>query len=192
VDGAPAFDPGEPYAMADLARALSALTAAGKDFLEALPLGSFFTPQGDRWSPAEHARHLVKSSRPLASAFRLPRFIPRLLYGPPHPSRTYSALRADYRKLLAAGGQAGRFAPSPEGSPKDAALRREQILSSWVAVNGRVAGAVSSWSEQHADGACLPHPLLGALTIREMAAFTVYHTVHHLSLVRERAADPPR
>jgi hypothetical protein len=40
------------------------------------------------------------------------------------------------------------------------------------------------WDEARAARACLPHPLLGPLTIREMAAFTVYHTVHHLELVR--------
>ncbi len=181
------FDPGRPQTVAEVQAALRAMTAEGRAWLSALPLPVFFAPQGDRWSPAEHARHLAKSARPLVMAFRLPRVVPRLLFGAPHPSRTYEKLRADYHGKLAAGGQAGKFAPSREDVAGGNEARRAAILDEWTGASETVAAAFGSWSEDAADGACLPHPLLGPLTVREMGMFTVYHTVHHLSLAHTRS-----
>ncbi|MFN8582997.1 MAG: DinB family protein [Gemmatimonadaceae bacterium] len=181
------LDPGEPYAIADLARTLGRLTREGAALMEGLPLEVFFAPQRDRWSPAEHVRHLVKSSRPLILAYRLPRFVSKVLFGSATtPSRTFVALRDDYRSLLAAGGKAGRFAPSAEGTPRDPAARRREILAAWHDVNDRVSTAWTRWRGIQLDQAVFPHPLLGKLTAREMAMFTVYHTSHHLTLVRDR------
>lgn len=176
-----------PHAMRELAEALRSITRAGDEDLGALPLPVFFAPQGDRWAPVEHARHLTKSSRPLLLPFALPRLALKALFGrPARPSRTYAALRSDYRAALAAGGRAGRFAPSREGTAADPARRRAIVLDHWTQTNERLARRIERWSEPAADDACIPHPLLGPLTVREMAAFTVYHTVHHLTLVRER------
>lgn len=181
------FDPGEPFALDELARALRALSAQGRALLEVLPAEVFFAAQGDKWSPAEHARHLRKSAAPLVPALRLPGWLLRSLFGAPRrPSRPFAQLRADYRAVLAAGGQAGRFAPRPERAPNHPAARRRAILDAWQRSATGVASGVERWSEARADQACLPHPLLGPLTVREMAAFTVYHTVHHLELVRQR------
>ena len=43
-----------------------------------------------------------------------------------------------------------------------------------------------AWSERALDRYRLPHPLLGRLTVREMLLFTLYHSVHHFSLVSTR------
>jgi len=181
------FEPGEPRTLDELAHALRALTTQGRGFLEALPVEAFFAPQGAKWSPAEHARHLRRSSAPLVPALRLPGFLLRALFGPSRRgSRTYARLRADYRDVLAAGGQAGRFAPSPEAAPREPEARRRAILDAWQRTNAALAGGVLSWDEARADRVRLPHPLLGPLTLREMAAFSVYHSAHHLELVRQR------
>jgi hypothetical protein len=47
---------------------------------------------------------------------------------------------------------------------------------------------MTRWPERALDRHLLPHPLMGLLTIREMLAFTVYHTAHHLRRVADRAA----
>lgn len=183
------FDPGEPRTMSELAHALRELTTQGRAFLEAVPMETFFAPQGEKWSAAEHARHLRKSSAPLVLALRLPAWLLRARFGTARRgSRGYAQLRTDYRALLAAGGQAGRFAPRKEAAPADPVTRRHEILTAWQSTNAALAARVDGWDEARADRACLPHPLLGPLTVREMAAFTVYHTVHHLELVRQRLA----
>ena len=155
----------------------------------ALPIDVFFAAQGLKWSPAEHVRHLRKSSAPLVTALRLPAWLLRATFGRPHrPSRSFVALRADYRATLAAGGRAGRFAPLPESPPSDPHARRGQILTHWHLTNARLCEILDGWREDRLDRAQLPHPLLGKLTVREMAAFTVYHTTHHLTLVMQRVA----
>jgi hypothetical protein len=188
-DAVPPFDPGAPQNGAELAAALRRITCEGAHFLGTLPVEQFFAPQGDKWSPAEHVRHLRRSSAPLITAYRLPPWMLQLAFGSARrPSRSFDALRDDYRTALAAGGTAGRFAPSPESPPADRDRRRGEILMAWFVTNARVGTLVQRWREARLDQVLLPHPLLGRITAREMAAFTVYHTVHHLTLIAERAA----
>jgi hypothetical protein len=180
---------GEPYSRDELTRALSALTLDGVKTLGDLPVEVFFAPQGDRWSPAEHVRHLRKSSAPLVTAYSLPGFVLRWRFGrPQRPSRSFALLVEHYRGALAAGGGAGRFAPTPEGHPAKPDDRRGEILTRWLETNSRLTSKLAHWRDGKLDAAQLPHPLLGMLTLREMVAFTVYHTVHHLGLVTSRLA----
>jgi hypothetical protein len=187
IEGTVSFDPGTPYAIEHLSRGLQRLTRTGTTFFESMALDTFFAAQGDRWSPAEHVLHLIKSSKPLRFAYRLPPTVLRLLFGEATTeSRTFESLRSDYRKTLDAGGQAGRFSPTRERAPDDPAQRRRDILRQWSAVNDSVSTAWGKWRSLELDRTRLPHPLLGKLTAREMAIFTVYHTSHHLTLVAGR------
>jgi len=34
-----------------------------------------------------------------------------------------------------------------------------------------------------------PHPLLGKITLRELGYFTIYHTQHHLAIIKDRLAE---
>lgn len=181
------FDTGSPYSARELSAAINKLVAEGNAQLRALPLAQFFEPQGDRWSPAEHIRHLRKSTAPVATALRVPRWILLLRFGRVNTtSRDFVVLRETYRKRLAAGGQAGGFAPSAEPPPADPASRRTQILDAWAKSVRDLDSAIPRWSESALDRAYLPHPLLGKLTVREMLEFTVYHTSHHLRLIDGR------
>jgi hypothetical protein len=133
-------------------------------------------------------RHLRKSSIPLAAALRLPRLLLRVRFGTHDgPSRAYDVIKSAYLAKLAAGGQAGRFAPAPEPVPADPSSRRNEILGGWSAATVSLTNAAGAWNEPALDRSQLPHPLLGRLTVREMMAFTVYHTEHHLRRVAERA-----
>ena len=184
------FDPGHPSTGPELREALGRLLAEGHAFLATLTTEEFFRPQGERWSPADHVRHLRKSSIPLAAALRLPRLLLRIRFGIHQgPSRSYDAIKGSYLAKLAAGGQAGRFAPEPEAASPDPHTRRNEILSGWSAATVGLANAAKAWDEAALDRGRLPHPLLGPLTVREMLAFTVYHTEHHLRRVAERATS---
>jgi hypothetical protein len=170
-----------------LCGALAHVHAAGHAMLLALPLSAFHAAQGDRWSPATHVRHLTRSTAPLITAFRLPPWVLRLRFGRARrASRDYTTLVADYRAALAAGGQAGRFAPPADDASAASAERRTAILQGWHRAVRGVEAAVRAWDAVALDRVQLPHPLLGPLTAREMLAFTVYHTAHHLRLVEAR------
>jgi hypothetical protein len=183
----PAFDTGCPGTGKEIRSAAQALHGEIVQFLGSISTETFFAPQGQSWSPAWHVRHLTKANSPVARALRLPKLVPRLLFGAvPEPSRSFDKLREDYRARLAAGGQAGRFAPSDKALPPDLGAWRQEIVSvyehsvsDWIAASQR-------WSERDLDRVRLPHPLLGKLTVREMLFFTLYHNAHHMAIVARR------
>jgi hypothetical protein len=181
------FQTGEPYSRPDLIAAFRRLGLEGGAYLASIPGSEFFEPQGGAWSPAEHARHLAKAARPFAQALRMPRIVIGLRFGLHRgPSLPFAELRQRYLAQLAAGGTAGRFTPSERPRPADAERGRDEVLAGWHAANLSLEGAVSGWAEGALDRYRLPHPLLGPLTVREMMAFSVYHTAHHLRRVAER------
>jgi DinB family protein len=147
---------------------------------------TFFARIGEAWSPAENVRHLTKSIRPVAKALSSPRIMLRLLFGwPRRESVTFDELRTRYQSLLAAGGKAGRFAPSPHVET-DRKAWRAKIMDEHHVVQQQLTAAVSRWPEKQLDRYQLPHPLLGKLTVREMLFFTIYHQSHHREVVERR------
>jgi hypothetical protein len=184
----PAFETGSPRTGTDLANALGALLASGTAYLATLPDTVFFAPQGDAWSPAEHVRHLQGSSAPLVLALRIPRWMLGLRFGKHRgDSRSFAEMREIYRTRLAQGAGAGRFTPVTEPPPANPAARRAEIMTMWTAATVDLQNAVGRWPDTALDRQRLPHPILGLLTVREMLAFTVYHTAHHLRRIAERA-----
>ncbi len=45
------------------------------------------------------------------------------------------------------------------------------------------------WSDRQLDQYLAPHPLLGKLTLRELCYFTIYHTGHHLDIIKVRLTE---
>lgn len=183
----PAFETGAPATGLELSHTLGALNASGTAYLATLSDAAFFAPQGTAWSPGEHIRHLEQSTAPLVLALRLPRWLLGLRFGrSTRPSRSFAEIRDLYLKKLREGAQAGRYAPAPEERSADAGTRRQAIMTGWVSSVVGLQNALARWPEDALDHHLLPHPILGPLTVREMLAFTVYHTTHHLRRVAER------
>lgn len=154
----------------------------GDAFWPAFSDDEFFARIGDAWSPAENVRHLTKSIRPVTKALRLPKIVVRLMFGGPRrESMTYDALVEHYRARLAAGGEAGRFAPSQR-----VVTDRAEIWNHFEQANRELRAAIATWPDCALDRHQLPHPLLGKLTLREMLFFTLYHQLHHLEGVKRR------
>ena len=184
----PGFDPGEPFSGVEIAAAMARLHEESERYLAAIPAVEFAAPQGGKWSPADHVRHLAKSTFPLVPALGLPKFLLGLRFGrSPAQSRPFAALRDAYRtRLTETGATAGRFAPSPRPAPADSAAWQSEVLASWRGAVTGLVGRMPGWSEAALDRYRLPHPLLGKLTVREMLFFTLYHNAHHLELVAGR------
>jgi len=155
-------------------------------YWDAFSTDEFFRAIGSSWSPAETVRHLSKSTRPVVKALSMPRIVLRVMFGKPgRASLTYDGLRARYLELLAAGGEAGRFAPSPR-TETDLGAWRVAIMAELERGNRELRRAISRWTEAKLDRLQLPHPLLGKLTVREMLFFTLYHQRHHIEVVERR------
>ena len=170
----------------DILRKLDALESESAAYWSAFDAPAFFAKTGDAWSPAENVRHLVKSIRPVTKALKMPRLVLRVMFGKPkRASVDYDSLVERYRGLLAAGGKAGRFTPSPR-EEQDLEARRAEILAQRAEANRALRAAIVRWSDAALDRNQLPHPLLGNLTVREMLMFTLYHQLHHLNVVERR------
>lgn len=186
-----AFATGEPRTGAEIGSAIVRLHAESERYLAAIPATGFAAPQGEKWSPADHVRHLAKSTYPLVGALGLPKIVLGLRFGRGKTaSRRFQDLREDYRTLLReTGATAGRFAPSPLAPLADATEAgtfQREVLAKWRGAVTALTARIPGWSEPALDRYRLPHPLLGKLTVREMLFFTLYHNAHHLTLVASR------
>jgi hypothetical protein len=137
-------------------------------------------PEG-KWTSGQQTDHLVKAIRPVILGLRLPKFMPRLLFGKSNrPSKSYDDLVAKYQQKLAAGGKASRpFIP-----PTIAASKQAILAQALLKEKENIISALNNWSESDLDAYVMPHPILGKLTIREMLYFTAYHAEHHLKSVQ--------
>ena len=97
--------------------------------------------------------------------------------------RTYEAVVEKYQKALADGGQAaGRYSPSDVTNDQ-----KGNILNRLDSELKKIKDILENkWDEKKMSKFILPHPILGKMTIRELMFFMVYHTQHHLRVLRER------
>ena len=182
----------DPVTRDDLVTSFETLSRDGAEFWSGFPPDVFVSPIGEAWSPADNVRHLIKSTKPVGDALRLPRIVPKLLFGRPSgPSRSFAEIRGIYREALAAGATAGRFAPSEQPEFTDAAAFQAEVIARWSEVVRKLALTVAGLSEAALDASRLPHPVIGKLTVREMLFFTLYHHEHHAATVTRRLAEPP-
>jgi DinB superfamily len=146
---------------------------------------NFFKRIDNKWSIAENLQHLTTATKTTNYAFRAPKFVLRLLYGKPNrPSRSYEELVAKYTAKLEAGGAAtGRYIPTE----KEISIGKEELIEKWEAATNKYLSLIKYyWEEEKLDKYIVRHPLLGRITIRELAYFTIYHTKHHLKSIRQR------
>lgn len=146
------------------------------DFVAALDERDFLSTPAGKWTAGQQLEHIVRGVSPVRTALRLPRFVPRILFGKAdHDTVDYEKLVENYRSKLAAGGKAsGSFIPPEIGFDK-----REHLRGKLMKTVGALVKEIKGFSEAQLDELVLPHPILGKLTMREMLYFTIYHAEHH-------------
>jgi hypothetical protein len=155
------------------------------NFCKETPNELFFYQPADKWSIAQHLQHLLISTKTTTAAYALPKFLVRLFGGKPNrPSRPYPALVEKYRQKLAAGAKAqGRYVPK-HIKPS---TNKEEFINNWRQFTTIYLQALrKNWSDEQLDKYIVTHPVLGKITLRELCYFTIYHTEHHLNIVRQR------
>jgi hypothetical protein len=143
----------------------------------------FFQPAADKWSVGQHLLHLAISVKTTTAAYALPKFLVRMIGGKPNrPSRTYEELVAKYQRKLAEGVKAkGRFIPRPVKH----GTKKEDLVNNWRQFTTIYLQALrKNWPDELLDHYIVKHPVLGKITLRELCYFTIYHTEHHLNIVK--------
>ncbi|MBL0130847.1 MAG: DinB family protein [Chitinophagaceae bacterium] len=150
-----------------------------------IPSEIFFRQPTEKWSVAQNITHLITSANMTRLAYRLPKFLIRIYTGKPNrPSRTYDELVARYTHKLEQGGRAsGRFVAKPVSENEGT----EKIMNAFSKAMEKLISTIQkNWEDPQLDRYLAPHPLLGKITLRELGFFTIYHTEHHLHIIRER------
>ena len=148
----------------------------------------FFRQPTEKWSVAQNVTHLITSANMTRLAYHLPKFMVRIYSGKPNrPSRSYDELVAKYKLKLEQGGRAsGRFVAKPVSQKKG----KKSILHTFDTAMEKLANTIQTkWDDTQLDEYLAPHPLLGKITLRELCYFTIYHTEHHLTIIKERLKD---
>lgn len=136
----------------------------------------WFTPLGEnKWSPAGQVEHLFLSANPVSSALKMPQEMLELQFGWFQGTpRSYNSLKYLYKEMLKKTDLSNNpFGPSGNKS-------REDLLRSWQMVKEKIPNRLENWTEEDLDRYCIPHPIMGPFSVREMLYFTIFHTEHHL------------
>ncbi len=178
----------EQLSKEEIIKKLSVVSNEFSSFCSSINNEIFFRQPSEKWSVAQNVTHLTTSANMTKLVYLLPKFIVRLYTGKPNrPSRNYDELVAKYKLKLEQGGRAsGRFVAKPVLANEG----KEKILTAFKAAMGKLENTIQKkWDDEHLDKYLAPHPLLGKITLRELGYFTIYHTEHHLNIVKERLKD---
>lgn len=167
---------------ADLIKALRNQSGEVRNLLAACDDSAFNRKPDGKWSIAEQTEHLRKSVTPVNLALSLPK-ITFYLFGRSSFSRPYEEITALYQKKLREGARASAAFVPPTGKVWD----REELLAAFDRAHETFTQRLDTWTDKDLDTCRLPHPILGLLTMREMALFTLYHLSHHHRSMRELA-----
>lgn len=135
----------------------------------------------DKWNAAQHLDHLVKSGKPVAKCMEMGSKTLQGTFGKIERTELeFEALRSKYLKSL----NEGIVVDGSAYEPVELTLNDKEILLGKIdRVRMRMIQALENWSEEDLSQAVIPHPILGALSVREMIYFTCFHTKHHLHLL---------
>lgn len=177
-----------PYTLPAILEELDRVEREVDEFFGSLEAEEFVLRIGEAWTPAQHLDHLNIATSAAARAYSVSPWLLQLRFGRARASRSFDELREAYQARLARGGGAsGRFVPERDDpAAADPIVRRTMLLSRWHRVNERFRSGIRTWRETTLDRARVPHPLLGRLTMRELAFFTIYHARHHIGAAQRR------
>lgn len=129
-----------------------------------------------KWSVLQHVQHITKGAGAYYQYLKMDGATIQQRFGlAGRPSLSPDQVKAMYEKALAAGGKStAAFEPV---SAEDISLEEEQSKGRHI-ISG-MAHQLERWQEEDLDRYVCPHPLLGAMTAREMLYFTAMHAEHH-------------
>jgi len=136
-----------------------------------------------KWTTGQHLKHLIKSTLAVNQGLQIPKEMLKAQFESVERSELdFEQLKLKYTEKLAEGPVRApkSFAP---GDIKNA--DKYDLLQDFETAKQQMLKTVESWSETELSELVLPHPLIGKLTIREMIMFTIYHTEHHLNILKK-------
>ncbi len=172
----------------DLIEAMNENHQRFSNYMNILTESEYLYAMPEKWSAGQQLYHIVRSTKPLILAVRLPRFILKMVFGKANrPSLSFEELVKKYEDKIANGAKAtGNFIPPVIGYDKKDVLIHELSL-----IISKINNGIEHFSEEELDQCLLPHPLLGKITFREMLYFTINHVDHHHYIMDKAIQESP-
>lgn len=151
-------------------------------FYDSLSEKEFKCRPNGKWSVGQHSDHILRSISPLSSGIRMfPKFVIKIKFGKiSRPLMSYQDVVSKYQQALSNGAEAsGDFVPIDVPF-----AMKEEILESIDTELNHLCNGLGNYSENELDEISLPHPILGAISFREMLFFTSYHVKHHMKIAK--------
>jgi len=165
---------------AQLAQSLTDNHQTFIDYVHSLDEDEFIHIKDDKWSAGQQLQHLLLCLQPISKALASADFIREKFGVLDRSSVSYDTVIANYKTGLRNGGKSPeRFLPNAVNyeERKDIAEELQNTLAT-------ITGHLNNYSDSELDSLVLPHPFLGALSIRELLYLMSYHPLHHLEQVK--------
>jgi hypothetical protein len=152
------------------------------NYLNSLSSEEYLFSKNHKWTAGQHLEHLVLCIKAIEQGYKLDKQILAEKFGVTNRvGFTYEELQHLYKEKTQGGGKApDRFVPASVMS-----MKREELNTEMNFRITELCSATEKFTEQELDQYCIPHPLLGMLTLREMLFNTIYHIEHHHQLTIE-------
>jgi len=139
----------------------------------------------DKWSAGQDLVHLIKVLQIVNIGYSLPKPILRLLFGiNKNDIRSYENLQQLYKNALNGGAKAPTiYIPKPVSYNE-----KEHLIQKYESLNKTFIDKLNHHTAYQLDSYRLPHPILGKLSLGELACFTSFHTAHHFDSLKSKLA----
>ncbi len=172
------------YTKAEIAEQYDELIKRMKDLLQSQDDSMFSVSKNDKWSTGQQIEHLIKSAKAVNKGLGINKLVLRGMFGLNNrDEKSFNQLQDKFTNGIKTVGKI----ELPDYAPKHVENHQKEEMVKKLALELKtISNHVESWKEENLTKYILPHPMLGKLTIREMAYFTIIHTNHHLNSITEQ------
>lgn len=137
----------------------------------------------NKWSAGQDLVHLIKVLRIVHIGFVLPKPLLRQFYGiNKNEPRSFEQLQILFKKAM----ENGAISPTMY-IPKPILFKdKNDFLKKHKSLNERLINRINLHNDMELDLFRLPHPIFGKVSLRELAIFTSFHTLHHFELLKSK------
>ena len=141
----------------------------------------------NKWSAGQDLVHLNKVLRIVNIGLTLPKPFIRILYGiNKKEARTFEQLQSLYKNALEGGAKSPTiYIPKPVLFGE-----KNNLIKKHLAFNESLVNKINKHTDVELDSFRLPHPIIGKVTLAELAIFTSFHTLHHFDLLKSKLDYP--
>ncbi len=168
-----------------LIKSLDDNTAQFIELVKGLNKDEFEVNLTNKWSAGQDLTHLIKVLQIVNIGFRLPKPILRLVFGiNKKESRSFEDLRQLYKNALESGAKAPTiYIPKPVSHNE-----KDRLIQKYASLNKSFIDKLNNHTSFELDSYRLPHPILGKISLGELASFTSFHTSHHFDVLKSKLA----